>query len=483
MTDTKHNKTTQGKKTGRPRKGTLEYRRGSWHARLTVTVEGESLRRWFNLETQNKAVARRKMARLAAENQSPSVEALREEAARVETYAELAERVHATRVADGIKDAEGEKQREAMHILPELGNRQITSITHEDLSDLLLAMRDKGKAKATIRHARQILNSRFDRARREGSLHENPVALCTMPRAKKDNRERAVLTDSELVTYLAWQHPLPRHQIATVQRQVMACLSRMFGGLRTGDLHALDWSALDVSGGFRFGWAPRKKTARPQKLIVPEMLRPIICDWWERQGRPIAGLIFPALRGENAGVGAKKGVSHADAFRRDLKRAFGLELAVTRKKVEADGSITLVIDKWIDNPKRKMTPREVELFEETEHTRPVDFHSWRRAFVQALADAEVNAQQAAALAGHSSLQAHAMYLNSTAKARELPAGALPNLRVATVNDDLPPRSFAPTSAKTSWPAVMANSETRVLVAPEVGLEPTTSGLTVRCSAN
>jgi hypothetical protein len=33
---------------------------------------------------------------------------------------------------------------------------------------------------------------------------------------------------------------------------------------------------------------------------------------------------------------------------------------------------------------RPLTPRKRELFEETEFTRPVDFHSWRRAYSPAL---------------------------------------------------------------------------------------------------
>jgi hypothetical protein len=31
---------------GRPRKGSLEFRGKTWHARLTVTVDGEAVRKW-----------------------------------------------------------------------------------------------------------------------------------------------------------------------------------------------------------------------------------------------------------------------------------------------------------------------------------------------------------------------------------------------------------------------------------------------------
>lgn len=83
------------------------------------------------------------------------------------------------------------------------------------------------------------------------------------------------------------------------------------------------------------------------------------------------------------------------------------------------------------------TPRERELLDETEWTRPVDFHSWRRAFNQALADAGVNAQQAQALAGHSLMAAHERYLRNSEKVREVPEAALPKL-IVTVSSDTEP---------------------------------------------
>jgi hypothetical protein len=122
------------------------------------------------------------------------------------------------------------------------------------------------------------------------------------------------------------------------------------------------------------------------------MLRGILRDWWERHGRPTEGPVFPARRGRRAGA-VKGKTSHAKAFRHDLRRAFGLETWNSEASEFEEA--------------RPQTRRERELFEETDFTLPVDFHSWRRAFTQALADAEVNAQHATALAGHPSLAAHA----------------------------------------------------------------------------
>lgn len=62
---------------------------------------------------------------------------------------------------------------------------------------------------------------------------------------------------------------------------------------RTSDLHAVKWEAFDVAAGaFEWGYAPRKKGSRlakggkPQLLTVPEMLRPVLRDSWERHGKP-----------------------------------------------------------------------------------------------------------------------------------------------------------------------------------------------------
>src|SRR5690606_39190353 len=126
----------------------------------------------------------------------------------------------------------------------------------------------------------------------------------------------------------------------------------------------------------------RAKGGRTQRLAVPAMLRPILRDWWEHYGRPREGLVFPARRGARVGE-VKRQVSHAEALRRDLRRVFGLEVltAETRPRSGKRGPVTCYV--WKPSG-RDMTPRERELLEETEWTLPVDFHSWRRAFNQAL---------------------------------------------------------------------------------------------------
>jgi hypothetical protein len=108
----------------------------------------------------------------------------------------------------------------------------------------------------------------------------------------------------------------------------------------------------------------------------------------------------------------RRNVSHAKAFRRDLQRAF---VAATERGESAPA---------------KDSRRWKQLFTETDYTLPIDFHSWRRAYAQALADADVSAQQASALAGHADLGAHARYLRNAEKMRVMPAAALPRVELS-----------------------------------------------------
>ena len=102
--------------------------------------------------------------------------------------------------------------------------------------------------------------------------------------------------------------------------------------------------------------------------------------------------------------------SIAKGLRRDLERAFVWACEQGDESVPAEGS-----ERWD------------ELFENGAHTKRVDFHSFRRSYVQALASAGVSTQDAAALAGHASLESHVRYLVNTTRPRELPKAAMPEL--------------------------------------------------------
>lgn len=418
-----------------------------WYGRFYATIDGERVRVSRALKTLNKAVARRKLARLIAEgNVAP------EEAHRFETFEEAARRIVDEQKAAGMGTWKDRLHRLETHVFGVIGKMAPNLVKAAHVRGILDEVRDAGHARQYLMHVKydcsSVLNELWrseepvgvDKDGNPTPLLENVCARVRVPEASPEatlqsKRERAVLEDSELVRYLAWEHPQARFRGAVLERQTMACVARMFGGLRTSDLHAVQWEAFDTSNGGAFTWglAPRKKGSRlakggkPQALVVPEPLRPILRDWWERQGRPTAGVIFPKRRGDEALTReARKKMSHAKAFRRDLRRAFGLEV-FRQTGVDRKGN---PVGDW--EPGREPTPRELVLFRDGEWTRAVDFHSFRRQFNQALADAGVNAQQAKALAGHASMAAHERYLQNTQKARTIPVEALPVLGVQAI---------------------------------------------------
>jgi hypothetical protein len=142
----------------------------------------------------------------------------------------------------------------------------------------------------------------------------------------------------------------------------------------------------------------------------------------------MTGLVFPLLRGKNVGKTARVHSGHAENLRRDVRRAFGIEALVLVERVRSNKRKLAMLE-WQDV--RELTDRERQLLAGNDTVKPVDFRSWRRAYTQALADADadVRAQQAAALAGHADLGAHIRYLTNTAKMRRLPEAAPPKIAI------------------------------------------------------
>jgi|GEM_PF-466963 len=410
------------RKRGPARSGSLYWTKSGWRARIRIEINGETVQKSFDLETTDKQAARIKLRRLIRRNVAPAE--LAAEAVRVETFQDAAERVVEEST---IRTKKARLDRLRLRVFPAIGQKPVTAIVAGDVRDILKALADERASKETCLKIRNDISSVLGDLWRTDMLPANVCAKVRIPgNATVDKRERAVLADDELVGYLAWSHPNEKKQKAVLERQTMACVSRMFGGLRLGDLKAIRWEAFTIDQGrFPVGRVPREKTERDQLLEVPDMLRPILRDWWERAGRPSHGVLFPVRRGERAGEQRKAG-SPAKALRRDLARAFGIERPIAIPYTRGNGRPD-IHHRW--EAARDMTPRERELLTETEFTKPVDFHSFRRAFKQGLADAGVELQTAMMLSGANDAKAHQRYLANTSKARQIPVAALPELSI------------------------------------------------------
>lgn len=383
---------------GPPRTGSLYWTKSGWRARIRVEIDGETVQKSYDLETKDKAVAKLKLKRLVALNAPPAPE----EAKAAVTVAEFADAWLKRREGLNIAAASYERRYIDRVWIPAIGRLPFGAVTKAQIQDVLDAaargeIRPKPRnehdkperySRQSIAHMRATLVRLFKAAWKDELIAENKAERTEIPDIEEETKARAVLTDGEIGQLLA--EPKVDSEL-----KLLVLLSRTIGGLRAGDLNALDWTAF--SPGFATCTFVRRKTRkkRPaaQTLVVPEPVRAFLNVWWGNQGCPQAGPVFPVRRGKRAGEAKKRSnMSYADRLRRAL-----LVAGVTRH----------------------------ELHHETATTLPVDFHSTRRAYATALARVGVNEQTAKVLTGHSDSKTHQRYVASLIG--ELPEGAVPSL--------------------------------------------------------
>jgi integrase len=434
------NPATEKRKGGRPRKGSLYWTKSGWRARLTVEIDGVAVQKSFDLETKDQAVAKVKLRRLLKLH-VPA----KEQASAPMTVGEYGDPWLARREGLGIAAASYERRFFERIWKPAIGNRPLVEVTKADIQQVIddaaageirpLPRRDGDEPEAysrqSVSHLRATIVRLFQAAWKDEIVSENRAARTDVPDMNEDTtKARAVLTDEEIGALIA-------EPTVDAEIKVLVLLSRTVGGLRSGDLNGLDWTAF--SPGFVTCTFVRRKTRKkkpaPQTLVVPEPVRPFLVVWWERQGSPVAGPVFPVRRGVRAGQAKKRSnMSYADRLRRELLKA-GLDRH--------------------------------ELHHETATTLPVDFHSTRRAYATALARVGLNEQKAMRLTGHSDPKVHQRYLD--ALAGELPANAVP--------------SFSMLAAETLRRTSNQNHDLAIFSERDTRLELATPSLGSSCSTN
>lgn len=397
----------------RARTGTLIYKRTTgWNARVWVVVRDENgerdERRWVPLETHDKDLAKKKLAKIVGMLASGELvaDAAKAEAVRIETVAEHAKTWIAGRKAAGVVMATDEEHILTAHVLREIGAMGLDTVRPAFIRSILIAVA-KTHSHETVKKTRGVMLRLFDDAWRSEILRENPVERVEMPEHTRiDERQRRILTDDEVRIFLNGRAEgpdgkKPRKDAGArlLELKVMAVCSRVLGGMRTAELNRWDWSMWDLADfaevKIQRAKAKRGRTGKVQTLIVPEPMRPILRAWHEQHGSPVAGPVFPVTKGERKGQArAERGISYAARLRRAL---------------------------W------RMGIREHDVHHDTPTSRKVDWHSFRRAFATALAEAGTNEQTARLLVAHGDASVHARYVQQTRAMRQIPAEAVPQL--------------------------------------------------------
>lgn len=353
----------------------------------------------------------------------------------------------------------------ADYVVPLLGDLSVGDITTGDVARVLDAMVRRQKARGTLHHALTDMSRVFAMLRREDAVRENPASRVGLPEeAEEDDRLPVILTEDELVRF--------RKRGFDSELDMMVLFVTDLAGHRTSDLHAACWDDCDTKR-FRTITVRRPKTTdkrgrelRERRAIergkatgrratrafervlhgIPASVRAPLMAWWEKQGRPVTGPIFPVRKGPRAGAFKGDNISYARAFRDALwaegivRPLPGFETATGRDR---RNHCALQVD--------------------TDTTRAADFHSLRRFFATALANAGVSEQDAMDLTGHSVASTHARYRGP--RLVEVPKQALvgngqdepaPEAnRVEAVRSDAPPPAQPGMDAATLAAAVAA----------------------------
>jgi integrase len=406
---------------------------GLWRARVTKThADGSTTRPLYLLGTTDRALARRKLARLVAlvESGADLLDAA-EGVSAAERVKDYAEAWLTKREAQGVVMAPDERRNIERHVLPEIGRLPLCDVRPSHVRGILESVAAKtyrtGKVRTrerryrheTVVKVRGALHRMFRAAQEDDLVEHNPVAPVHTPKAREVRKERAILTDAEFTAFVSCA-------AVDLELRMLALVARCEGGMRTGDLHRWDWTQIDRLH-FAECIVPRAKKGVPQALAIPGVLAPFVRAWWESAGKPESGPVFPVRIGKRVGQSKRPENSYAKRLRRELFRARvhrmpPVEVPATKPGARTDLGKPAVGTKLAPNPRDP-------LYFETATTLPVDFHSFRRAFNTALAGAGVNVQHAMHLAGHSDAKTHMRYVMQSAAMRTIPDTALPRLPV------------------------------------------------------
>jgi integrase len=401
---------------GRPREAEPERNAdGSFSVRLTMEVEGETVRKRVHLGTSDRAVAKKRAERLA------SGEAPDQVVKKGRTFLEVAEHLMAE---SAIRTKKERLSRLRRYAYPTLGELPPEDVKVQDIKACLSVMENELGWTNSIRHLKNDISFILGSLYSDGELAENAALRIDFKKLKRIVRVtplRVVLTDQEFTRFIEYGLTLAVGG-ALPELYMLALSARCLGGMRTSDLHAWRWDHIDTLG-WREAQVPRPKTQGPavfeesggfvlEPYELPAAFGPYLYGWWQASGGPSEGPVFPVRRGPRAGE-HKLPKSNYSAELRDALWAAGVvrpqqpawELARPEDRRQHCALQAGIVGKRAC----------------------VDFHSFRRAFVTATTNQKgLSFQESMRLADHSDPTTHMKYMRDENR-RVIPGGALPSL--------------------------------------------------------
>lgn len=123
----------------------------------------------------------------------------------------------------------------ANHVKRELGDKQVSSVTVEDVQQMYHRLIGRGLSATTVRHVHSMLHIAMDAAVRSHLTAQNPTDLAVPPRAERG--EMRILTEQQLDTFMK--------AIRTDASWYDFFYTELTTGLRRGEICGLRWDDFD----------------------------------------------------------------------------------------------------------------------------------------------------------------------------------------------------------------------------------------------
>ncbi|MGL6199170.1 MAG: tyrosine-type recombinase/integrase [Lachnospiraceae bacterium] len=125
-----------------------------------------------------------------------------------------------------------------IHIRPYLGNRKLTALTVDDISEFVVCLKQKGLGSGAIHSVVDLLKRMLNDAVKKEHLLENPCEEVALPKIKKEKIEPLTPYEQKQLEKVAFQN-----------KNGISVILALYTGMRIGEVSGLKWSDIDFVTG------------------------------------------------------------------------------------------------------------------------------------------------------------------------------------------------------------------------------------------
>lgn len=345
-----------------------------------------------------------------------------------EPFEVAARRIVGAALAAGKANAKDRIARLERHAFSRIGWIAVKDLKQHHVAAVLDGMMEDGLLGGAILKMRSDISRVLAPLARRGAVSINVAKGVELHEDVEDDcRERLSLSDEETIRFR-------RHRGFHRELDMMCLHARDLAAHRTSDLHAEDWTHWDLEdfatcrvrrpktddepdarGRTRRGRRKSERGGRRRQSRsyqwVEHTVSPLVAKytrlWWQAQGCPRSGPVFPVRKGPRAGERKGKGTSYCQAYRDAV-----WEAGIHRPLPGFERAVG-------EQARRALDAYQTD----TDTTRALDFHGIRAAAITALCEAGVSDLLLGPTVGHTQPKTSAGYVRRIVVG--MPEAALP----------------------------------------------------------